>query len=205
MRLVLFTLFALLMTFNPGNSSETKIVAFAGSLRNDSVNKKLIREAVALAKELGANVTLIDLKDYPIPFYDGDIEQGEGMPAKAKELRRMLVEAKIVMIATPEYNSSLPAVLKNVIDWSSRSEDGKPSREAFKGDRKFVIMAASPGQLGGTRALADLRKIIENIGGTVAPQQFSIPDAYNAFDDAGHLKDPAKKNDLRLFVQAAIQ
>jgi chromate reductase len=210
MLLFISTLFLLLMSINPDLHAETKppelkVLAFAGSLRTDSVNKKLIREAAAIAKELGGNVTLVDLKDYPIPLYDGDIESGPGMPEKAKNLRRMMIEAQVVMISTPEYNSSLPAVLKNVIDWASRNEEGKPSRDAFKGNRKFVIMAASPGKLGGTRALKHLRGIIEELGGVVDPQQFSIADAYNAFDESGHLKDPEKKNELRRFLQSAIQ
>lgn len=206
MKLIISILLTLLMSLNSDLSAETKILAFAGSLRNDSVNKKLIREAVQMAKEMGANITLIDLKDYPMPLYDGDIEQKEGMPEKAKELRRLMVQSQIILIASPEYNASVPGVLKNVIDWASRNEEKGPSREAFKG-KKFVMMSASPGNLGGTRALAHLRQIIDNLGGaaTAIPQQFSISDAYNAFDAEGHLKNPEQKKELRLLVQTAIQ
>lgn len=207
MRLIISTLFVLLMFLNGELSAEPKkVLAFAGSLRKDSVNKKLIREAVQIGKEMGANITLVDLKDYPIPLYDGDIEQNEGMPQKAKELRRLMVQSQIIFIASPEYNASVPGVLKNLIDWSSRNEEGKPSREAFKGKR-FVIMGASPGVLGGTRSLAHLRQILDNLGGegTVFTQQFSIPDAYNAFDNEGHLKSSEQKNELRLLIQTALK
>lgn len=206
MKLFFSIFFAMLIMANPSFSAETKVLAFAGSLRTDSANKKLIREAAAIAKELGATVTVIDLKEYPIPLYDGDIEEKDGMPEKAKQLRRMMLDAQVIMISSAEYNSSLPGVLKNVIDWMSRKEEKGPSRDAFKG-KKFIIMSASPGKLGGSRALAHLRGIIDEIGGpgTVLPQQLSLSDSYNAFDGEGHLKDPKLKSDLRRLVQSAIQ
>ena len=206
MKTILLTLLAFLIMTNSSLSAETTVLAFAGSLREDSSNKKLIREAAAIAKELGATVTVIDLKDYPIPLYDGDIEEKDGMPEKAKQLRRLMLDSKVIIISTAEYNSSLPGVLKNVIDWMSRKEEKGPSRVAFKG-KKFVIMSASPSGLGGSRALAHLRGIIDEIGGegTALPLQISVSDSYNAFDTQGHLKDPKIKNDLRRLVQSAIQ
>src|SRR5262245_37351060 len=105
--------------------AEINILAFAGSTRQESVNKKLIAEAAFVARQLGANVTLIDLKDYPIPLYDGDLEAKKGMPSKAKKLRQLIEKHSIILIASPEYNGSLSAVLKNVIDWMSRTEEGK--------------------------------------------------------------------------------
>ena len=194
----------LCVVFSVNLSAEIKILAFSGSTREDSVNKKLIFEAASLTRQMSANITVIDLKDYPIPFYDGDLEAKEGMPTTAKQLRQLMIQSHIILIASPEYNGSLSAVLKNTIDWASRSEEGGSSREAFKG-KKFVIMSASPGSSGGARGLVHLRTIIENIGGTVIPQQLVVPDAYNAFDQQRHLKNPKMKLELQQLIEAAIQ
>jgi NAD(P)H-dependent FMN reductase len=193
----------LCVVFSAHLGAEVKILAFSGSTREDSVNKKLVFEAARLACQKSASVTVIDLKDYPIPFYDGDLETKEGMPVKAKQLRQLMIQSHIILITSPEYNGSLSAVLKNVIDWASRSEEGGSSREAFKGKR-FVIMSASPGSSGGTRGLIHLRAIIENIGGTVIPQQVVIPDAYNAFDQQGHLKNQKIASELQQVIEAAL-
>lgn len=184
-------------------AAETKILAFAGSTREDSLNKKLVREAARSARLLGATVTVIDLKDYPMPFYDGDLEAKQGMPENAIRLRKLMLASNAVIISTPEYNGSLPAVLKNAIDWLSRSEDGKPTRDAFKG-KKFAIMSASPGGGGGSRALTDLRKVIENIGGEVVSKQVAVPNADKAFNSAGGLENPALMNALRDEIQQIL-
>lgn len=183
--------------------AEIKVLAFAGSTREDSYNKKLVSEAANFARQMKANVTVIDLKDYPIPFYDADLENAQEMPAKAKQLRQLMIQSDVILIASPEYNGSLSAVLKNAIDWASRSETGEGSRDAFKG-KKFVIMSASPGSGGGARGLAHLRTIIENIGGTVIPQQVVVPDAYKAFDDQGHLKSEKIKQELQQLIQTTM-
>jgi NAD(P)H-dependent FMN reductase len=184
-------------------SAEVKVLAFAGSTRKDSANKKLLYEAVQVARQMQADVTVIDLKDYPTPFYDEDLETTEGMPIKAKQLRRLMIQSDVILIASPEYNASLSAVLKNAIDWASRGEAGGGSREAFSG-KKFVLMSASPGSSGGCRGLVHLRAIIENVGGTVLPQQVVVPDAYNAFDAQGHLKNEKTKQELQQLVRTAI-
>lgn len=184
-------------------SAEKKVLAFAGSTREDSANKKLIVETANLARQMGANVTVIDLKDYPIPLYDEDLEAREGMPPKAKQLRKLMIQSDVILIASPEYNASLSAVLKNAIDWASRSEEGRSSREAFKG-KKFAIMAASPGSSGGARGLVHLRIVLEDIGGTVMPLQVVVPGAYNAFDEKGRLKNEKTKMEIQQLVQTAI-
>lgn len=193
----------LFVAFSGHLSAEIKVLAFAGSTRENSVNKKLVAEAVKIARQMQANVTVIDLKDYPIPFYDEALEAREGMPIKAKQFRQAMIKSDVILIASPEYNGSLSAVLKNAIDWASRSENGGASREAFKG-KKFVIMSASPGSSGGVRGLVHLRAIIEDIGGTVLSQQIVVPDAYNVFDEQGHLKNEKVKRDIEQVVQAAI-
>lgn len=184
--------------------AETKVLAFAGSTRADSYNKKLVCEAAAMSKKLGAIVTVIDLKEFPIPLYDADSEAGEGMPSHAKCLRELMIESDAIIIASPEYNSSVSAVLKNALDWASRSEDENASRDAFKG-KKFAIMSASPGKSGGARGLVHLRTIIEAVGGSVIQKQVSVPEAYNAFDEQGLLKNAELKQELELEVQQLLQ
>lgn len=193
----------LCVAFSANLSAETKVLAFAGSTRADSVNKKLIVEAAHLARQMGANVTVIDLKDYPIPFYDEDLEAREGMPPMARQFRKMMIQSDVILIASPEYNASLSGVLKNVLDWASRGETGGGSREAFKG-KTFAIMAASPGSSGGARGLVHLRTILEDIGGRVIPLQVVVPGAYNAFDEKGCLKSEKTKMEIQKLLQAAI-
>ena len=183
--------------------AETKVLVFAGSTRQDSLNKKLAREAVRLAQQSGAFVKWIDLRDYPMPFYDRDLETQQGMPENAKKLRNLMKESDAIMIATPEYNGSISGVLKNAIDWASRDERGQPSREAFKGKR-FAIMSASPSEGGGNRALQHLRTIIQDIGGEVIPLQVSVPNASHAFTPQGELKDVQIKDQLEQEVQQLL-
>jgi NAD(P)H-dependent FMN reductase len=185
-------------------SAEVKVLAFSGSTREGSVNRKLVNEAANMARQMGANVTVVDLREYQLPFFDEDLEAKEGIPSKGKQLRQLMSQSQVIFIASPEYNGSLSAVLKNTIDWASRDdEEGKPST-AFKG-KKFVIMSASPGSRGGVRGLNHLRDILGNVGGTVVTQQFSLPDSYSAFDAQGHLKNAQQKQELQKLVQSAIQ
>lgn len=183
--------------------AETKVLLFSGSTRKDSYNRKLIAEAACITKTLGASSTLIDLKEYPMPFYDGDVESGSGMPENAKRLRQLMIQSNVIVIASPEYNSSVSAVLKNALDWTSRGESGGSSRDAYKG-KKFVLLSASPGSLGGKRGLAQLRVIIEAIGGTVLTKQLSVPNASKAFDENGMLLDPKIKQELQELLSEAI-
>ena len=183
--------------------AEINVLAFSGSLRDDSVNKKLVIEAANFAKQLGAKVTVLNLKDYAMPFYDQDLEDREGLPPKAREFRNLLIQSQVVIIASPEYNGSVSAVLKNALDWASRDDDANPSREGFKG-KKFLLLSASPGRSGGTRGLVHLRAIIENIGGTVLQNQVSVPNAYDAFNEQGQLKDPQLRTQLQQSVRSAL-
>ncbi len=172
----------------------TKILAFAGSSRKDSVNKKLVIIAAKAAKNAGAAVTVIDLADYPMPIYNQDLETEQGMPDKAHDFKQLLIEHDGFLIASPEYNSAFSPLLKNAIDWASRAESkDEPPLQAFKG--KFVsIMAASPGALGGLRGLVFLRMLLANIGMMVLPEQLAIPQAFKAFSEDGSLvnKDQQK-------------
>lgn len=168
---------------------KVKILAFAGSTRKDSFNKKLVRAAAKAAEEAGAEVTVIDLKDFPMPLYDGDEEDASGLPPKALELKKLMRESDGFLIASPEYNSGYSAVLKNSIDWVSRkSEEGEASLSAYTG-KVAVIMSASPGALGGLRGLYQLRELLQNVNVNVLPQMHALGQAPAAFDDKGQLKD----------------
>jgi chromate reductase, NAD(P)H dehydrogenase (quinone) len=181
-------------------SAETKILAFSGSTREDSLNKKLLKEACKIAQQQGAVVKVVDLRDYSLPFYNGDLEISNGMPENGKKLRRLMIESDALLIASPEYNASISGVLKNVIDWASRSEDGKPSKEAFKG-KKIGLLSISPGQGGGARGLEHLRAILNNVGAEVLKDQVAVPNAYEAFNSDGSLKNPALQDKLKKEVQ----
>ena len=169
-----------------------KVLVFAGSTRSASFNKKLAHLAADAARAAGAEVTFVDLRDLALPLYDGDLEEAQGLPEGAKRFKRMMRESDGFIIASPEYNSSVTGVLKNAIDWASREEsDDEPALVAFRG-KVVLLLSASPGGLGGLRGLVHLRAILGNIGTIVLPDQLAIPTAYEAFDEAGKLKDAAK-------------
>jgi NAD(P)H-dependent FMN reductase len=166
-----------------------RILAFGGSLRRDSWNQKLAAVAAAGAREAGAEVTLIALRDFPLPLFDQDVEDSDGMPVAAKQLKQLFREHHGFIIASPEYNSSITAALKNAIDWVSRAEsDDEPSLVAFTG-KSAVLCSASPGALGGLRGLVHVRAILGNIGVTVLPDQVAVSKAYEAFNEDGSLAD----------------
>jgi len=167
---------------------QTKVLAIGGSLRSGSYNNMLVTEAAQIAKRNGCDVALIELKSKPMPLYDADLESSSGMPENAQYIRNRMIESEVIIIASPEYNGSVTAALKNMIDWASRSEEGGSSREAFKG-RRFVLLSASPGSGGGARSLRHLREIIINIGGEVEAEQFTLPKAHKAFNADGRLSD----------------
>lgn len=176
--------------------AEKNVLALSGSTREDSFNKKLVNEAAAIARGMGAKVTVIDLKDYPMAFYDGDLENESGMPENARKLRALLIQSDAVIVASPEYNASFSAVLKNAIDWTTRAEEGGPSRDAYKG-KKFALMSASPGGGGGARSLAQLRPVIQDAGGEVIASQTTVARAHTRFNDAGQLADAEAKAQLK--------
>ena len=165
-----------------------RILAFAGSTRAESFNKKLVRIAADAARAAGAEVTLIDLRDFPMPLFDGDAEAAQGLPEKASELKALFLAHDGLLISAPEYNSSITAVLKNTIDWVSRPVPNQPPLAAFTG-KTAALMSASPGALGGLRGLVHVRAILGNIGVLVLPDQIAVSRAADAFDADGRLKD----------------
>lgn len=171
----------------------SRILAFAGSTRKDSYNHRLVQIAAAGAREAGADVTLISLREFPMPLFDEDFESENGKPEKAKALKQLMIEHDGFLIACPEYNSSITAVLKNAIDWVSRPDEGDPpgGLAAFQ-DKVVSLMSASPGGLGGLRGLVHVRAILGNIGCIVLPDQVAISAAFKAFNDDGGLADEKK-------------
>lgn len=184
--------------------STPKILAFAGSTRSDSFNKKLAHFAADAARKAGAEVTLIDLHDFPLPLFDGDLEDREGMPENGRRLKTLFREHDGFLIASPEYNSSITAVLKNTIDWISRTEtDDEPALIAYKG-KTAALVSASPGALGGLRGLVHLRAILGNIGVIVLPDQVAVPKAHEAFDDKGGIKDERTAKQVTRVAQGFV-
>lgn len=180
--------------------ADIEVLMFAGSTRAESYNKQLALDAAKIAKGLGAHVTLIDLKDFSMPFYDADLEKEQGMPENAKRLRALMLKSDAILIASPEYNQSISAVLKNTLDWVSRSEDGKTSHD-FEGKR-FGIMSASPGKKGGARGLIHLRAIIKDIGGDVIDREVCIPKAHLYFADEKRPENPSLVQALRELIRS---
>ena len=185
--------------------SQPKIVAFAGSLRAGSFNKKLLVIAADAARATGAEVTVVDLRELALPLFDPDLEAASGLPEGAKKLKALLRASDGFLIASPEYNSSISPALKNAIDWASRAEtDDEPPLAAFRG-KAAALFAASPGALGGLRGLVTLRSILGNIGVLVLPDQVAIPTAHESFDDAGKLKDERKTKQVAKLAAALVK
>lgn len=170
---------------------QPKILAFAGSARAESYNQLLVRVAAAAATKAGAEVTLLNLKDYPLPLFDEDLER-EGTPENATKLKQLFLDHDGLLIACPEYNSSITPLLKNTIDWVSRPVEGEPRLAAYVG-KVATLMSASPGGLGGLRGLVHVRSILSSIGVIVLSDQVAIPNAHEAFDDSGAMKDARKR------------
>lgn len=173
-------------------SSRPKILAFAGSARKASFNKMLVQVAAEGAREAGAEVTFIDIKDYPLPIYDGDLEEEQGIPENVQKLKQLFRNHDGFLIATPEYNSAITPLLKNVIDWVSRPQENEPMLAAFK-DKTAALVATSPGKLGGMRVLTMVRTLLSNIQVMVIPAQLAIPDAFDVFNEDGTMKDSQKE------------
>lgn len=177
-------------------SEKVKILAFAGSTRKESLNKKLIKIAAAGASEAGANVTLVDLRDFQMPLYDGDLEQQEGLPPNARKLKELMLTHHGFLISAPEYNSSISGVLKNTIDWTSRQSEGETPLACYQG-KIAGLVSASPGGLGGLRGLVTVRSILENIGVLVIPDQVAVSKAHEAFDTDGSMKNKDQEQKVK--------
>src|SRR6266853_3878540 len=181
-----------------------KILVIPGSLRTGSHNARLAAAAAYQFAQAGADVTRISLGDFPLPIYDGDLHTKSGVPKHASNLKRMMSAHHGVLIVTPEYNSSVPALVKNTIDWVTRVQDAHETRGQVFRERPFAIAAASESRLGGTRSLAALRLILTACHATVIPNQLALSFAAEAYDDMDRLKHPADIEALSAVVRQLI-
>ncbi|HYD85024.1 MAG TPA: NAD(P)H-dependent oxidoreductase [Opitutus sp.] len=165
-------------------SSLVRILAFSGSARRESFNRKFLAVAVEQVKEAGGEVTLVDLNDYALPIYHGDLEDAEGLPENAKKLIALISEHPALLIASPEYNSMITPLLKNTIDWCTRADDNP-----FIG-KVAAVVSASPGMFGGVRSLKMAQQLLQHLGCHVVPGQVILAHANKAFDAAGKLNEP---------------
>jgi NAD(P)H-dependent FMN reductase len=182
-----------------------KILVIPGSLRTGSLNAKLAATIALELAQAGAEVTRISLSDFPLPIFDGDLQSKSGVPKNAVNLKRMMGSHHGVLIVTPEYNSSVPALVKNTIDWVSRVQDPHETRGQVFRDRAFAIAAASGNRLGGTRALAALRLILTACHAAVVPNQLALSFAEDAYDDKDRLKNAADIEAMGAMVRQLIE
>lgn len=162
-------------------SMKPKILAFAGSLREKSYSKRVLKIAIEGARRAGAEVTHIDFKDYPMPIYNPDLQDTQGFPPIANALQKLLLEHDGLLIASPEYNASLPGVLKNAIDWTSRANGDLKIADCFKG-KVAAIMTASPGAFGGIRCLGHLRDVLTILLVNVLPTEIAVAKVGGLFE-----------------------
>ena len=175
-----------------------------GSLRTGSLNARLAAAAAYELAQADAEVTRISLGDFPLPIYDGDLQTKSGVPKNAINLKRMIGAHHGVLIVTPEYNSSVPPLVKNTIDWVTRVQDAPEARGQVFRERAFAIASASGSRLGGSRALAALRLILSACHATVIPNQLALSFADQAYDDMDRLKHPADIEALNALVRQLI-
>jgi len=181
-----------------------KILIIPGSLRTGSHNARLAAQAAHEFTQAGVDVTQLSLGDFPLPIYDGDLQAKSGVPKNAVNLKRMMASHHGILLVTPEYNASVPPLVKNTIDWLSRVQDPNEARgQVFRG-RPFAIAAASESRLGGTRALAALRLVLSALQATVIPNQLALSFAAHAYDNMDRLKNPADIEALKALVRQLI-
>jgi len=182
---------------DPGEFVKLKVLVFGASLRAESFNGKLAALAARVAESNGATVDLASMRDFDVPAYDGDVEVAGKMPAGAAELRRRLADSDAFIISSPEYNNSMPGLLKNLIDWTSRFRP-----QPFDG-RHGLLLSASPSMAGGNRGLWSLRVPLEHLGARVFPDMFSLAMANKALAD-GDIADTALRARFEKNLQAFL-
>lgn len=170
------------------NDTSADVLVFAGSIRTGSFNRRLATAAARTLRDAGLRVTHVDLSDYPMPIYNADLEAEEGLPEGARRLKELFLAHPAILLACPEYNSSITPLLKNALDWVSRREGDEPPLAAYRG-KLAALVSASPGKLGGLRALAVVRSMLGNIGVWVQPTQLAVPGAGDVLGEDGSIAD----------------
>ena len=176
-----------------------RILAFSGSARSGSLNRKLLAAVVAATREAGAEVTVHDFKLLPIPLYDGDLEDAEGMPANAQKLVELITQHAGLLIASPEYNSQITPLLKNAIDWCTRAEENPLQGKVA------AVVSASPGMFGGIRSMTLARQLLVHLGCHLVPVQCVLPHADKAFDEQGQLKEERSRKAARAVATELVR
>jgi chromate reductase, NAD(P)H dehydrogenase (quinone) len=175
-----------------------KILAFSGSARRESLNKKLLAVAVQAVREAGGEVTLVELRDFALPLYDGDLEEAQGMPAGAVKLVELIAAHDGLLIASPEYNSMITPLLKNTVDWCSRADENP-----FEG-KVAAVVSASPGALGGIRSLKMAQQLLLHLGCHVVPGNTLLPQAHKAFGADGVLTEERTLRSVKALAGALV-
>jgi len=180
------------------SSASLRILAFSGSARCESINRRLLAIAIAETRLVGGEVTLLDLNEYVLPIYHGDVEDAEGLPANAVKLIELINSHHALLIASPEYNSMFSPLLKNTIDWCTRGDENP-----FTG-KVAAVVSASPGPFGGVRSLTLVRALLLHLGCHIVPAQATLPHADKAFDASGNLTDARALKALKTVATALI-
>ncbi len=180
----------------------TKILAFAGSSKVRSLNNQVLTVACDFAKAAGADVTQLQLGDYEIPLFSEDVEAA-GFPDVVVQLQNVFNDHDALLIASPEYNSSVTPLLKNTIDWVTRPGPSQSPLQSFQ-NKTACLISASPGALGGLRGLRHVREILSNINVLVVPGQFALSSASSAFDDNGQLNDSKQAERLKRCIHEFV-
>jgi chromate reductase len=176
-------------------ATPARILAFSGSARLESLNRKLLNFAVQAVKDAGCEVTLADLNEYVLPLYHGDLEDMSGLPENAVKLIALITSHQGLLVASPEYNSMITPLLKNTIDWCTRSDDNP-----FEG-KVAAVVSASPGPLGGVRSMQMAQQLLLKLGCHVVPGQVFLPHAGTAFDAEGRLTDARAQKSAKALMQ----
>jgi NAD(P)H-dependent FMN reductase len=180
-----------------------RILAFSGSARLKSFNQRLVEYAATLAQYAGAEVTVINLRDFPMPLMNQDLERESGVPAEALRLKKLLIEHDGILLSAPEYNTSITPLLKNSLDWVSRRVGDEAPMVAYRG-KTAALMSASPGRFGGARGLPTVRRVLASMGVLVLPEQVSVTSAADAFDDEGKLVGDFYPKSVRELVEHLV-
>ncbi|PIX96701.1 MAG: hypothetical protein CO126_11480 [Hydrogenophilales bacterium CG_4_9_14_3_um_filter_63_34] len=180
-----------------------RVLIFAGSTRRESFNRRLAQVAARQVAATGAQATLLELADTPLPLYDGDLEASSGLPDNALKLKKIFIAHDAFILVSPEYNSSIPPLLKNTIDWVSRPLPEQSGYVPFSG-KPAALLSASPGNLGGLRGLRHLREVLTELQMIVLPKQVSLSAANHAFDSEGQLTDAATHRRLADLVEELL-
>jgi chromate reductase len=175
-----------------------RILAFSGSARKESLNKKLLAVVVEATRAAGGEVTVLDLNDLQIPLYHGDLEDAKGIPPDAQKFIDLITQHQALLIASPEYNSQMTPLLKNTIDWATRADENPLTGKVA------AVVSASPGAFGGVRSMTLARQLLTHLGCYVLPVQCILPHADKAFDLQGKLTSPQSQKAATAVAQGLV-